>query len=203
MRNPFRKRVTAPEAGGPAPRLVVGLGNPGGEHVGTRHNVGFEVVDLLAARVGVRLRRSRFHGAAAETRIAGMRVILLEPHTYMNLSGRAVRAAADYYRVGPQGLLVVCDDVHLPVGRIRLRRSGGPGGHNGLTSIIQALGSQDFARLRVGVNEPPPYMSQVDHVLSRFEAEEREAFGQAIARAAEAVESWVGAGVEEAMNKFN
>lgn len=185
------------------PRLIVGLGNPGGRYVGTRHNVGFEVVDLLAARAGVRLRRGRLRGVQAEARVAGVRVILLEPRTYMNLSGAAVRAAADYYRVAPSHLLVVCDDVHLPLGQLRLRRGGSAGGHNGLISIIETLGRQDFPRVRVGVGEPPPYMEQVDYVLARFGPGQLAAVGAAIARAGDAVETWLAAGIEEAMNRFN
>jgi PTH1 family peptidyl-tRNA hydrolase len=203
-----------------APRLVVGLGNPGGQYLATRHNAGFEVVELLAARAGVKLRRGKFRCARAEARIvarpdqsgrhpgpqglgAGARVILIQPHTFVNLSGRAVQGAVNYYKVPLSRLLVVCDDVHLPVGKIRLRRSGGPGGHNGLSSIIEALGSEEFPRLRVGVGEPPPYVDQVTYVLSRFNPEEREEMAAAIARAADAVEVWIAAGIEEAMNRFN
>jgi len=202
----------APGAGGAGFKpalLIVGLGNPGGRHVGTRHNVGFEVVDLLAARAGVRLRRSRLGGAAAEVVTGwkpappGARVILLEPHTYMNRSGAAVRAALQYHKLPPSHLLVVCDDVHLPLGRIRLRRTGSAGGHNGLISVIEALGSQDFPRLRIGVDEPPPHMDQIAYVLSRFAREELVTIGAAIARAADAVETWIEAGIDEAMNRFN
>jgi len=121
----------------------------------------------------------------------------------MNVSGRTVRAAVDYFKTPLSRLLVICDDVHLPVGKSRLRRAGGPGGHNGLVSIIEALGSKEFPRLRVGVGEPSPYMDQVTYVLSRFAREEREEVAAAIARAADAVEAWVGAGIEEAMNRFN
>ncbi len=188
---------------GQPPRLIVGLGNPGGRYVGTRHNVGFEVVELLAARAGVRLRRGRFRCVRAEARIADSRVVLIEPHTYMNLSGQGVRAALDYYRVPRAHLLVVCDDVHLPPGRLRLRRSGSAGGHNGLISIIESLGNQDFPRLRIGVGEPPPHMDQVAYVLCHFEREELAEIGAAVARAAEAVETWISAGIEEAMNRFN
>lgn len=186
-----------------APRLIVGLGNPGGRHAGTRHNVGFEVVDLLAARAGVRLRRSRLGGAAAETHVAGARVILLKPHTYMNRSGVAVRAAVDWGRVRLRDVLVICDDVHLPLGKIRLRRAGSAGGHNGLISVIEALASQDFPRLRIGVDEPPPHMDQIAYVLSRFAREELQTIGPAIARAADAVETWIETGIDEAMNRFN
>jgi len=203
----FRRRPQAvAEQGRPeahAPRLVIGLGNPGGEYLATRHNVGFEVVDLLAERAGVKLRRGRFRCLQAEARIAGERVILIQPRTYMNRSGVTVRGAVNHYKTPLSRLLVVCDDVHLPPGGIRLRRTGSAGRHNGLISIIQALGSQDFPRLRIGVGEPPPYMNQVDYVLGRFEPQEREEVAAAIARAAEAVEVWLAEGIEAAMNRFN
>lgn len=186
-----------------APRLVVGLGNPGGEYLATRHNVGFKVVDLLAARAGVKLRRGRFRCIQAEARIAGERVILIQPRTYMNRSGVTVRGAVNYFHAPLSHLLVICDDVHLHPGVIRLRRAGSAGGHNGLISIIETLGSQEFPRLRIGVGEPPPHMSQVDYVLGRFEREEREAVAAAIARAAQAVAAWIAEGLEAAMNRFN
>ena len=203
MRNPFRRRQSAPEPAASAPRLIVGLGNPGGRYLATRHNVGFEVVELVAARASVRLRRGKFRCRQAEARIAGPRVILMQPHTFMNLSGRTVRAAVDYFKTPLSHLLVICDDVHLPVGKIRLRPSGSAGGHNGLTSIIEVLGSQGFGRLRVGIGEPPPHMDQVTYVLSRFTPDEREQVGEAIARAADAVEAWIAVGIDEAMNRFN
>jgi len=185
-------------------KLIVGLGNPGGRHVGTRHNVGFEVVNLLAMRAGVRLRRGRFRSHQARGRLADADVLLMQPHTYVNRAGGAVRAACNYYRlVELSDLLVICDDVNLPLGKLRLRRSGSGGGHNGLDSIIEALGTQGFTRLRVGVGAPPPYMEQSAYVLGRFAAEEREEIAAAIARAAEAGEAWVAAGIDEAMNRFN
>ena len=182
---------------------MFGLGNPGGQYLATRHNVGFEVVELLAARAGAKFRRGKFRCAQADARIADARVILIEPHTFMNRSGATVRGAANYYKASLSSILVVCDDVHLPPGRIRLRRSGSAGGHNGLTSIIEAVGSSDFARLRIGVGEPPPHMGQVDYVLGRLQGREREEVAEAIARAAEAVEVWVAEGIEAAMNRFN
>jgi PTH1 family peptidyl-tRNA hydrolase len=199
----FRRRKTEEDAGGEPPRLVFGLGNPGGEHLATRHNVGFEAVELLAARAGARFRRGKFRCAQADARIASARVILIEPHTFMNRSGVTVRGAADYYKAPLSRILVVCDDVHLPPGRIRLRRSGSAGGHNGLTSIIEALGSSEFPRLRIGIGEPPPHMSQVDYVLGRFRGREREEVAEAIARAADAAEVWIAEGIEAAMNRFN
>jgi PTH1 family peptidyl-tRNA hydrolase len=186
-----------------APRLIIGLGNPGGEYLATRHNVGFEVTDLIAARAGARFRRGRFRAVQAEAQVAGARVILVQPRTYMNRSGVSVRGAVNYYKTPLSQVLVICDDVHLPPGRVRLRRSGSAGGHNGLTSIIQALGSSEFPRLRIGVGEPPPHMGQIDYVLGRFEPEERKEIAAAIAAAADAVEVWIAEGIEAAMNRFN
>jgi len=161
------------------------------------------VVELLAARAQARLRRGKFRCSQAEARLADQRVILIQPHTYMNRSGATVRAAVGYYKVPLSRLLVVCDDVHLPLGKIRLRRSGSAGGHNGLISVIEALGSEEFPRLRIGVGEPPPHMDQVSYVLSRFAREEQEEIAAAIARAADAVEAWVSVGITEAMNRAN
>jgi len=199
----FRRRRVQVEPGGEPPRLVFGLGNPGGEYLATRHNVGFEVTDLIAARAGARFRRGRFRCGQAEVRLAGARVILIQPRTYMNRSGITVRGAVNYYKMAPSHILVICDDVHLPPGTLRLRRSGSAGGHNGLTSIIQALGSSEFPRVRIGVGEPPPHMGQIDYVLGRFEPEERKDVAAAIAQAADAVEVWVAEGIEAAMNRFN
>lgn len=201
MRNPFR-RHESPSPGGEL-RLIIGLGNPGGRYLGTRHNVGFEVVELLAARAGVRLRRGRFRAAQAQARIDDVPVLLVQPHTYMNRSGLAVRAAVAYHQVPTSRVLVVCDDVHLPLGKLRLRRSGSAGGHNGLASIIECLGTEAFPRLRLGVGAPPPGSDQVSYVLSRFAAEEREVIAAAIACAADAAAAWVMLGIEAAMNRFN
>jgi len=202
MRNPFRRRESAPPQSRDL-RLIIGLGNPGGRHLGTRHNVGFEVAQLVAARAGVRLRRGRFRGVHAEARIGAIPVVVLEPHTYMNRSGLAVRAAVNYYQVPASRLLVVCDDVNLPLGKIRLRRTGSAGWHNGLASVIECLGTQGFPRLRIGIGAPPPHQDQVSYVLSPFAPEEREEIAAAIARAADAVEAWVTLGIDQAMNRFN
>ena len=185
-------------------KLVVGLGNPGEKYRGTRHNVGFEIVDLLARR----------HAAggwqtapvdALETRWrTGDDVVLLaKPLTFMNLSGRAVQALGHYYKVAPPDLLVVCDDVNLPLGRLRARGTGSEGGHNGLRSVAEALGTIDYPRLRVGVGRGDDRRDLADHVLARFDPDEAREIDEAMARAADAVELWTRDGLAKMMNTFN
>lgn len=183
--------------------LVAGLGNIGSEYAGTRHNIGFEVVEEVARQQHAQFRGGKFHGAEAFVTIDGRRVLLLKPRTYMNLSGDAVAAAARFYKLPPQKILVICDDVYLPTGKIRLRAQGSAGGHNGLTHIIQRLGSQDFARLRLGVGEVPSGWDMKDYVLSRFTAGERPIIEEARDRAVQAVETWVTQGIDAAMNRWN
>lgn len=184
-------------------KLVVGLGNPGLRYAATRHNVGFRLIDLLAERHRIRLRRSRLRGLSGTGSIAGQVVALLQPTTHMNDSGLSVAPAVRHYGAAPHELLVVCDDVNLDPGLLRLRRKGSAGGHHGLESIIEALGSDDFSRLRIGVGQPPPWQSWVDYVLEPFEKQELPIIGKAIARAADAVECWLAEGIEAAMNRFN
>jgi len=184
--------------------LVVGLGNPGGRYQRNRHNVGFMVVERLAERHGARLRRSwRVHAELAEIRLGGERVWLCRPRTYMNRSGLAVAALMRRTGARVGDLVVVLDDVDLPPGRIRVRRRGGAGGHRGLVSVIEALGSEEFTRVRVGIGRPPPGGDLVDYVLSDFGPEERPVMKAAVERAAEAVETIVRDGVEAAMNRYN
>lgn len=184
-------------------RLIVGLGNPGRRYVGTRHNLGFEVLEELGRRHGIVPRRRKFRGALGQGMIAGHPVALLRPSTYMNLSGESVAPAMRFYRLPLTHLLVICDDVHLPPGQIRLRRSGSAGGHKGLISIIEHLDSQSFPRLRLGVGEPPPGLDQVAYVLTPFRRQELPAVREAIDLAADAVDSWAAEGIDAAMNRFN
>lgn len=184
-------------------RLVVGLGNPGPEYRGTRHNVGFLVVDELARRAGADTWREQHGALVARARAAGDGVTLVKPLTFMNLSGQAVGAVAGYYKVEPADVLVVADDVALPLGRLRLRRAGGAGGHNGLKSLIEHLGTQAFPRLRVGVGRGDERRDLADHVLGRFEAGEREVVTAAVLRAADAVDAVLSDGIERAMSAFN
>jgi PTH1 family peptidyl-tRNA hydrolase len=181
-------------------KAIVGLGNPGAEYRNTRHNVGFEVVDALARRWAVRLRSWK---SVADVAVVGARdAILVEPKTFMNLSGQAVRAVADYYRIAPADLLVIVDEVQLPLGRLRLRRSGSAGGHNGLKSVIEHVGAE-FPRLRIGVERGDRRWDLADRVLSPFPASERDVVDAAIDRAADAAETFLSEGLEPAMSRFN
>ncbi|WP_460167971.1 aminoacyl-tRNA hydrolase [Thermostilla marina] len=184
-------------------KLVVGLGNPGRRYEGTRHNVGFEVLRRLAAEWADGKPRKQFHGETVEARIAGLKVLLLSPTTYMNRSGTSVAACAGFYRLEPKDILVVCDDLDLPLGKLRLRPKGSPGGHNGLADIIRMLGRDDFPRLRVGIGRPPAGAEAADYVLDRFSSEQRPVIESAFSRAAEAVVTWVERGIDEAMNRYN
>jgi PTH1 family peptidyl-tRNA hydrolase len=182
--------------------LVVGLGNPGREHEADRHNVGWMVVDELARRTDARW-RGKFSGRLAEIRLDGLRLALLKPETFMNDSGRSVAAAARFFKVEPEAMLVVHDDVDLKPGRLQARAGGGLAGHNGLRSLAQAVGTQDFLRLRIGVGRPGrgDPRSVADYVLSPFDAEEdAEAL---VSRSADAVETLAREGVEAAQQRFN
>jgi len=183
-------------------KLVVGLGNPGKQYEQTRHNVGWMVLDRLAERAGW-TGRSRARDAAATVygRYRGLDLMLVKPTTFMNLSGVAVRKVLARQRAPLDDLLVVVDDFALPLGRVRLREKGSAGGHNGLRSIIGELGSQDFARLRVGIGEPG--RSATDHVLSRFRPDEKQLVEQVVDAAADAVEDWARDGAARASNRWN
>lgn len=182
-------------------KIIVGLGNPGPKYAGTRHNVGFDVVDYLAAAPGCSPFREKFEAFVAEMKEGDETVLLLKPLTFMNLSGRAVRAIADFYKVPVEGLLVVCDDIALPLGKLRMRLKGSHGGQNGLRNIQEQLGTDGYTRLRLGVGAPT--FDAVDHVLSKFKPGERAAVEDAIATAAQAALVWVRQGAEAAMNRFN
>lgn len=182
--------------------VVLGLGNPGAEYAHTRHNIGFDVVDILASRHRIRLNLHCDQAHYGLGAIAGIPVLLAKPMTYMNRSGEAVRALLQRYPLEPARLLVIVDDVALPTGRIRVRPSGSDGGHNGLASIIQCVGTQAFPRVRVGIGSPPPGQ-MVEYVLSRFQPQEQPIIEEALQRAADAVETIIAEGVQAAMNRFN
>lgn len=193
-------------------KLVVGLGNPGLQYVGTRHNVGYEVVDAVAIKLGFvrsvdefnRLARTKFEGLFLDgTSPSGEKLLLLMPMTYMNNSGRSVQQAAGFYQLPPQDILIVLDDLALPVGRLRIRGSGSSGGHNGLKDIERALGTDQYPRLRIGIDAPPERMPQKDYVLGKFSAGQRTALDPAIARASDAAMTWIDKGIVAAMNEFN
>lgn len=185
-------------------KMVVGLGNPGREYQQTRHNAGFDVLDELARRHGGSFRGSyRFPAETAEVRMGGEGVLLVKPATFMNRSGEAVGPVLRKRGIELADLIVVVDDVDIDLGRLRIRAQGSPGGHNGLKSVEAALGSDAYARVRVGVGRPQAAGEMVDHVLSRFRPEEKDAAAEVIRRAADAVEMMVREGLVKAMNKFN
>lgn len=197
-------------------RLVVGLGNPGRDYVGTRHNVGFDCLDQFASRLGwigspdlfQTLGKSKFEGLALDGTVSlhgsggTEKVLLLKPMTFMNVSGKSVRAACDFYQLAPADVLVVLDDVALPCGRIRLRGSGSSGGHNGLKDIERVLGTVDYPRLRIGI-DAPGRVPQKDYVLGRFNPDQLKKTEEAIARACGAISTWIDQGLNKAMSLFN
>lgn len=189
------------------PQLIVGLGNPGDKYRGTRHNIGFEVVDRLAQTWQIPLTEERkFQGRYGAGRARGGKIALLQPLTYMNRSGQAVRVVMDWFKLMPQSVLVVYDDMDLPVGRLRLRLAGSAGGHNGMKSIISHLGTQDFPRLRLGIGsraDEAPKDAVISHVLGRFSAAERQAMDAVVATAMDAIDLSLQQGVEKAMSLYN
>jgi len=184
-------------------KLVAGLGNPGDRYRGTRHNVGFGVLDAIAARHGLRFETAPAEALQARWRRPDADVLLVKPLTFMNLSGQAVGELLRYFRIDPAEVLIVTDDVNLPIGRLRARPGGTEGGHNGLKSIAQHLGTIDYARLRIGVGRGDERRDLADHVTARFEPDEQGAIDESIARAADAVEMWIGEGLLNVMNAFN
>lgn len=187
----------------PRPFIVVGLGNPGPRYASNRHNAGFQCVDLLARAHGLTFARLQHRARVATGAIAGRRVVLAKPLTYMNLSGRAVGPLVRWYKVPLDQLMVIYDDLDLPLGTIRLRPGGGSGGHKGLRSIITALGHDDFPRLRIGIGRPPAGWDPADYVLSDFTSDELPVFRNAAETAVQAVECWLTDGLDTAMNRFN
>lgn len=184
-------------------KLVAGLGNPGRRYDGTRHNVGFAVADVLAQRHGLRMQPWRGLADVAEWRRPEGRVWVMKPLTFMNVSGEAVSALVAFYKLALTDVLIVCDDVNLPVGQLRVRPSGSSGGNNGLKSVSASLGTDGFARLRIGVGRGDPARDLADHVLSRFAPDEIPGIDEAVTRAADAVEMWTDAGTARVMNAFN
>lgn len=184
-------------------KLVVGLGNPGQKYKGTRHNIGFDVIASLAQRYDIGRPRSKFNAEIAETIIENEKAVIVSPLTYMNLSGQSVRAAVDFYKLPLEDLIVICDDLALDVGRLRLKPGGSAGGQKGLKDIIQRLGSPDFSRLRIGIGSPPANWETSDYVLGKFADQDRTEIEKAIVRAVKAIEVWTSQGVQTAMNQFN
>lgn len=189
---------------GPVSWLVVGLGNTGDRYEGTRHNVGFDVVDQIADTLDIPVQRLKYRALTNTAALGGETVLLMKPVTFMNLSGEAVEQAAGFFKVPPERIIVISDEVALEPGKLRIREGGSAGGHNGLKSIIQHLGSDQFPRLKVGVGEKPhPGYDMADWVLSRFQGEDRKVMDEAVKRAADAVECFLRDGPQKAMNRYN
>ena len=189
---------------GGASWLLVCLGNPGDKYENTRHNVGFMVADEVGERQRAPIQKVKFKALTNVLTISGETVLVMKPTTYMNLSGEAVRQAVDFYKVAPDHVLVISDDTSLAVGRLRIRKGGSAGGHNGLKSIIQHLGSDQFPRVKVGVGEKPhPDYDLADWVLGKFVGEDKKTIDAAVKRAADAVECIIADGCDKAMNRFN
>lgn len=184
-------------------RLVAGLGNPGRRYAGTRHNVGFDVLEELARRFSAPPSKLKFEAELTEIVIGDERVLLAAPQTFMNLSGRSVRAIVDFYKLPFDAVLVVSDDLNLPVGQLRLRGAGSAGGQKGLKNIIDQFGTENVPRLRIGIDRPPGGRDATDYVLQKFSRSERELIDEAVRRAADGVELWVKQGLNAAMNQIN
>ena len=184
-------------------KLVVGLGNPEGKYKETRHNVGFAVLAALAKRHGTGGPKAKFHGELVEADLGGEKVLLLSPLTYMNRSGTSVRDSIGFYRLSTEDLLIICDDLNLPLAKLRFRARGSSGGQKGLADIIRSLGHEEFARLRIGIGSPPEGWDAADYVLSRFAQEEIPRIQDAVLRASDAVADWARLGIEDCMNRYN
>jgi PTH1 family peptidyl-tRNA hydrolase len=183
-------------------KVIVGLGNPGSRYDGTRHNVGFAVADRLAEAPDAGRFQSRFQAQVAELRVGEHKVLLVKPETFMNLSGRSVRQAVDFYDVPLEDLLVICDDINLPLGKLRFRARGTHGGHNGLRDIQNHLGTNEYPRLRIGVGAPDQD-DAIDHVLGRFRPVEKPVIEEALQLAVQAAGVWIEKGIETCMNQYN
>ncbi len=188
----------------PVSWLIVGLGNPGDKYDGTRHNAGFLAVDALADKGGFAINRVKFKALTAQAEIGGQGALVMKPTTYMNLSGEAVGEAARFYKLPPDHVLVISDDVDLPLGKLRIRTGGSAGGHNGLKSVIQHLGTDQFPRIKIGVGgKPHPDYDMADWVLGKLQGEDKKVMDEAVKRAAEAAACYLKDGPQKAMNRFN
>lgn len=184
-------------------KCIVGLGNPGIKYQQTRHNVGFMVIDEILTRQGWSLNKNKFKGHFTVENVEGEKVILLQPQTYMNLSGESLRPLMDFYDLQPDQVTVVYDDLDLPLGKIRLRQTGGHGGHNGVRSCIEQLGTKQFNRLRFGIGRPESPMSVIDYVLGKFDEKDHDTLQQSIEHAADAMEAWLKQPFPKVMNEYN
>lgn len=184
--------------------IIAGLGNPDRQYQNTRHNIGFDVIDVIADKYGIAMGEKKHKAVIGKGYIAGQKVILVKPQTYMNLSGESIRSVIDFYKVDEKSeLIVISDDVSLDMGQIRMRKRGSDGGHNGLKNIIMHLGHDEFIRVRMGVGEKPPQMDLADYVLGHFSAQEREVMNESARTAVLAIETMMVEGPDAAMNKYN
>ena len=184
-------------------KLIVGLGNPGRKYQQTRHNVGFEVIDLLSRRYDLGRAKKKFKGKLNEAAIGGQNVLVLKPETFMNLSGSSVQLVRDFFQISNDDLLVVCDDFNLPLGQLRFRRGGSAGGQKGLSDILRLAGANDISRLRIGIGNPPAGWDVADYVLSQFRSDETQLISQAISKAVNGVADWVENDIGYCMNRYN
>ncbi|MCL6573000.1 MAG: aminoacyl-tRNA hydrolase [Bacillus sp. (in: Bacteria)] len=184
-------------------KLIVGLGNPGKQYEQTRHNIGFKVIDAVSSQFAIPLNQSKFRGLYGMGIYKGVKVILLKPLTFMNLSGESIRAIMDYYQINVEDLLVIYDDLDLPVGKIRLRQKGSPGGHNGIKSTVAHLGTQEFNRIRIGIDRPQVEMSIPDYVLNCFHKDEQILTNHAVKKSEEACAAWLEKPFLQVMNEYN
>ena len=183
--------------------VIAGLGNPGSKYSGTRHNVGFDVIDRLAQENNIRVNRLRFKALTGEGLIGTEKVLLVKPSTYMNNSGESIREVMEFYKLEPDKLLVIVDDIDIEFASIRLKKKGSAGSHNGLKSIIYHIQKDNFPRLKIGIGKKPPYYDLADFVLSKFTSDERKLVDKAILKASEAAQEFVRSGIDKAMNEFN
>ncbi|SES40776.1 peptidyl-tRNA hydrolase, PTH1 family [Salipaludibacillus aurantiacus] len=199
----FQRRAEEPEGENGQMKLIAGLGNPGKKYERTRHNVGFEVIDKCQKRLNIELDQAKFKGAYGFTRAGEEKTFLLKPLTFMNLSGESIVPLMNYFKLKPEDLLVIYDDLDLPPGKIRLRQKGSHGGHNGMKSIIQHLGSDKFNRIRIGIGRPEPGVAVPDYVLGTFPPKERQEIDDAVEKAALAAEAWTETDFVKVMNEYN
>src|SRR5690554_5790881 len=183
--------------------IIVGLGNPGRKYIGTRHNIGFDAITRISDDFNISLNINKHKAICGAGFIGGEKVLLAQPQTYMNLSGESVRALADFYKVSPENIIVIYDDINLEVGQLRIRKSGSAGGHNGIKNIIQHLGTQDFPRIRIGVGQKPQEWDLVDYVLSKFSDEENKVLRHALKNASDATKVLIDEDITAAMNIYN
>lgn len=201
FRKIFKRRAVPKKVGNM--KIIIGLGNPGKQYEQTRHNAGFMVIDRLSSELSIPLDQSKFKGLYGIGFYKGEKVLLLKPLTYMNLSGESIRAVIDYYQIELENMLVIYDDLDLPVGKIRLRQKGSAGGHNGIKSTIAQLGTQEFNRIRIGIDRPQQGMNIPDYVLGKFREHEQASITEAVNKSANACVAWLEKPFVQVMNEFN